>query len=46
MATIIYEEFERVELRSRTITKVEEFPKARKTTFKVWSDFGPEIVVL
>lgn len=46
MTTISYEEFERVNLRSGTIIKVETFPKARKPAFKVWADFGPEIGIL
>lgn len=46
MAIITYEEFERVNLRSGTIVKVEEFPKARKPAYKVWADFGSEIGVL
>jgi len=46
MATITYEEFERVDLRSGTIVKVEEFPRAKKPAFKVWADFGSEIGVL
>ena len=44
--SITYEEFERVDLRSGTITKVEEFSRAKKPAFKVWVDFGPEIGVL
>lgn len=44
--TISYEEFERVDLRSGTVIKVEDFPKARKPAYKVWVDFGPEIGVL
>lgn len=44
--TISYEEFERVDLRSGTIVKVEEFPRAKKPAYKVWADFGPEIGVL
>ncbi len=46
MTTITYEEFERVNLRSGTILKVEEFPRAKKPAFKIWADFGPEIGVL
>lgn len=46
MTTITYEEFNRVNLRSGTIVKVEEFPRAKKPAFKVWADFGPEIGVL
>ena len=44
--TITYEEFERVNLRSGMIVKVELFPKAKKPAFKIWADFGAEIGVL
>ncbi|ASX27751.1 tRNA-binding protein [Rickettsia sp. MEAM1 (Bemisia tabaci)] len=43
---VTYKEFENVELRSETITKVEEFPRAKKLAFKVWADFGTEIGIL
>ncbi len=46
MTTITYDDFEKVDLRSGTIVKVEEFPKARKPAFKIWADFGVEIGVL
>lgn len=46
MTTINYEEFERVDFRSGTIVKVEEFPRAKKPAFKVWADFGEEIGIL
>ncbi len=46
MQLISYEEFERVDLRSATIVQVEEFPRAKKPSFKVWADFGPEIGIL
>ena len=46
MSTITWEEFEKVNLRSGTIVKAEEFPKAKKPAFKVWADFGPEIGIL
>jgi len=46
MSTITWEEFEKVNLRSGTIVKVEEFPRAKKPAFKVWADFGPEIGIL
>lgn len=42
-AIITYDEFEKVDLRSGTIVKVEEFPKARKPAYKVWVDFGADI---
>lgn len=40
MNTIVWEEFERVELRAGTITNVESFPEARKPAYKLWVDFG------
>ncbi|KTD82992.1 tRNA-binding protein [Legionella waltersii] len=43
---ISYEDFEKVELRSGTVVKVEEFPRAKKPAYKVWVDFGAEIGVL
>jgi tRNA-binding protein len=44
--TISYEEFEKVELRSGTVVKVEEFPRAKKPAYKVWVHFGAEIGIL
>ena len=46
MSTISYEDFDRVNLRSGTIIKAEEFPRAKNPAFKVWADFGPEIGIL
>jgi len=43
--TITYDEFEKVDLRSGTVIKVEPFPRAKKPAFKVWVDFGSEIGV-
>nr|WP_244946862.1 hypothetical protein [Legionella israelensis] len=43
---ISYEEFERVDLRSGTVVKVEEFPRAKKPAFKVWVNFGEGIGIL
>lgn len=42
---ISYEDFERVELRSGTITRVEPFPRAKKPAYQVWADFGPQFGV-
>jgi len=42
---ITYEEFEKVDFRSGTVTQVEPFPKARKPAYKIWVDFGSEIGV-
>jgi tRNA-binding protein len=43
---IAYAEFERVDLRSGTIVRAEEFKRAAKPAFKVWADFGSEIGIL
>ncbi len=43
---IDWEDFERVDVRSGTIVKVEPFPRARNPSYKVWVDFGPDIGVL
>jgi len=40
---ISYQEFENVDLRSGTVTKVEPFLRAKKPAYKVWVDFGAEI---
>jgi len=41
--TISWQDFERVELRVGTVSRVEAFPEARKPAYKLWVDFGPEI---
>lgn len=46
MALITYDEFDRVDLRSGKVVKVEEFSCAKKPAYKVWVDFGSEIGVL
>lgn len=43
--TIQYADFERVEMRVGRVQRVEPFPEARKPSFKLWIDFGPEIGV-
>ncbi|WP_454780688.1 tRNA-binding protein [Legionella sp. WA2022007384] len=43
---ISFDDFAKVELRSGTVVKVEEFPRAKKPAYKVWVDFGKEIGVL
>lgn len=43
---ISYDDFEKVDLRSGTIVKIEEFPRAKKPAYKVWVDFGADIGVL
>lgn len=40
---ISFNDFEKVDLRSGTIIKAEEFSRAKKPSYKVWVDFGTEI---
>lgn len=42
---ITYDDFEKVDIRSGTVVKVEEFPRAKKPAYKVWVDFGDDIGV-
>ena len=37
------EEFDRVDVRLGVITEVEDFPRARKPSYRLTVDFGPEI---
>ncbi len=46
MTEISWDDFERVDLRSGTVVKVEEFARAKKPAYKVWADFGPVIGTL
>ena len=42
---ISYAEFRRVEMRVNRVLGVEEFPEARKPSYKLTIDFGPEVGV-
>jgi len=42
---ITYEEFEKVDFRSGTVIRVEFFPEARKSAYKIWVDFGEQFGV-
>jgi len=37
---ISFEEFQKVQIRAGRITRVEEFPEARKPAYRLWIDFG------
>ncbi len=40
---ITWEEFEKVDLRTGTIIQVDDFPKAKKPSYKLLIDLGPEL---
>jgi tRNA-binding protein len=40
MQQISWQDFEQVELRAGTITRVEDFPEAHTPAYKIWADFG------
>lgn len=43
---VSYDDFAKIELRSGTVVKVEEFPRAKQPAYKVWVDFGKDIGIL
>ncbi len=40
MSQITWDDFVKVEIRAGTITRVEDFPEAKKPAYKLWIDFG------
>lgn len=43
MDLISWNDFEKIDIRSGTITDVKDFPKAKKPAYQLWIDFGPEL---
>ncbi len=43
MKTISFEDFESVDIRVGTITKIEDFPEIKNPSYKIWVDFGEEL---
>lgn len=41
--TILYDDFEKVDIRVGTIVEVQEFPEARRPAYKLFVDFGDSI---
>ena len=42
---ISWTDFEKVDLRAGTVVEVEDFPEARRPSYKLWIDFGDPIGV-
>lgn len=42
---ISWNDFEKIDLRAGTIIDVEDFPEARRPSYKIWIDFGEDIGV-
>ena len=40
MKPISWQDFEKVEMRAGTITRVEDLPEARVPAYRIWADFG------
>ena len=43
MATINWEDFEKIDMRAGTIIEANDFPKARNPAYQLLIDFGPEL---
>jgi len=40
VATIVFDQFDAVDMRVGRVVDVQDFPKARKPAYKLWIDFG------
>jgi tRNA-binding protein len=43
MAEVSIDDFLKIDMRVGRVSRVEEFPEARKPAWKIWIDFGPEV---
>jgi tRNA-binding protein len=43
MAEASIDDFLKIDMRVGRVSRVEEFPEARKPAWKIWIDFGPEV---
>ena len=43
MEFISWKDFEKIDIRTGVIIDVRDFPKARKPSYQIWIDFGPEL---
>ena len=43
MSAISWDDFEKIDIRCGTIVDVKDFPKARKPSYQIWVDFGPDL---
>ena len=43
MEFISWKDFEKIDIRTGVIIDVKDFPKARKPSYQIWIDFGPEL---
>jgi len=41
MSTISFEDFQKIDIRTGTVIKVDDFPEARKPAYQLHIDFGP-----
>lgn len=41
MSRITWDDFERVDMRVGRVVDVQDFPEARKPSYRMWIDFGP-----
>jgi len=43
MEFISWKDFEKIDIRTGLIIDVKDFPKAKKPSYQLWIDFGPEL---